>query len=380
MDPKLVLPWLLTAIAAPAFIIGWLVPIRESLALLPQMLVSYRTRPYKVRKYFWSAGCVIQGVSVILMGLLPLISQGTVAGLFLLGLLSLFSLARCLCSVIIKDVQGKTIDKQSRGGVSGLATSIAGICTIAVALGLMFNGLNNEWALTAILLGAGILWFAASVVYLRLREYPDASPTTEPKQPLSKQLFSPFKEQHLRQFILTRCLFLSTALAGPFYVVLANQSSAGQITVLGSLLLLAGLATLVSGNIWGRFSDYSSKTVLTLSGALCGTIAILVVMSLHFQWPIGQSPYWYGAAIFLLYVGHTGVRQGRTTYLIDMANGDNRSQWVAFSNTVIGIVLLLVGGIVAFIGKDSIQITLLILGTISIIAAVAASRLPEVSR
>ncbi|MCB1570526.1 MAG: hypothetical protein KDI72_05685, partial [Xanthomonadales bacterium] len=34
-DPKVVLPWLLGAVGAPAFLLGLLVPLRESLALLP---------------------------------------------------------------------------------------------------------------------------------------------------------------------------------------------------------------------------------------------------------------------------------------------------------------------------------------------------------
>lgn len=39
-DPKVVLPWLLGLIGAPVFLTGLLVPVRESLALLPQILVG----------------------------------------------------------------------------------------------------------------------------------------------------------------------------------------------------------------------------------------------------------------------------------------------------------------------------------------------------
>lgn len=39
-DTKVVLPWLLGAVGTPGFLIGLLVPIRESLALLPQILVG----------------------------------------------------------------------------------------------------------------------------------------------------------------------------------------------------------------------------------------------------------------------------------------------------------------------------------------------------
>ena len=36
IDPKLVLAWLLDAIGSPGFLVGMLVPVRESGALLPQ--------------------------------------------------------------------------------------------------------------------------------------------------------------------------------------------------------------------------------------------------------------------------------------------------------------------------------------------------------
>ena len=51
-DSKVVLPWLLGAMGAPAYFTGFLVPIRESLALLPQILAGAAIRHYPVRKGF----------------------------------------------------------------------------------------------------------------------------------------------------------------------------------------------------------------------------------------------------------------------------------------------------------------------------------------
>ena len=44
LDPKLVLPFLLQSVGAPSAAIGFLVPVREALALLPQILVAHRVR------------------------------------------------------------------------------------------------------------------------------------------------------------------------------------------------------------------------------------------------------------------------------------------------------------------------------------------------
>src|SRR5690606_40724346 len=50
VSPRLVLAWMLSALGAPAFFVGFLVPLRESLALLPQLLVAQFMRERAVRK------------------------------------------------------------------------------------------------------------------------------------------------------------------------------------------------------------------------------------------------------------------------------------------------------------------------------------------
>lgn len=69
-DPKLVLAWLLDAIGTPTWALGLLVPVRESLAMLPQLVISARIRRLPIRKTVYVLGCVIQGVAVIGFGLM----------------------------------------------------------------------------------------------------------------------------------------------------------------------------------------------------------------------------------------------------------------------------------------------------------------------
>ena len=46
---KIILPWLLTSVGAPAFFSGVLVPIRESGSLLPQLIIGGYIRRRRVR-------------------------------------------------------------------------------------------------------------------------------------------------------------------------------------------------------------------------------------------------------------------------------------------------------------------------------------------
>ena len=56
---RLVLPWLLGAAGAPAAFVGFLVPIREAGALLPQLLVAAYIRRLPKRKGVWIVGALL---------------------------------------------------------------------------------------------------------------------------------------------------------------------------------------------------------------------------------------------------------------------------------------------------------------------------------
>src|SRR5699024_6858092 len=77
---------------------------------------------------------------------------------------------------------------------------------------------------------------------------------------------------------------------------------------------------------------------------------------------------------------HTGVRVGRKTYVIDMAEGDQRTAYVAVSNTALGLVLLLFGGISSALATIQIFWALLCLAATGLVGVYAGARLPEVSK
>ena len=80
---------------------------------------------------------------------------------------------------------------------------------------------------------------------------------------------------------------------------------------------------------------------------------------------------------FLITLSHGAVRLGRKVYLVDMANTDNRAQYVAVSNTVIGIAMLF-GGVIGVIA-DVFNVQTVILSVIALVAGFYIRRLPDVS-
>ncbi|MGF1526525.1 MAG: hypothetical protein ACFCBW_07015 [Candidatus Competibacterales bacterium] len=67
-NPKTVLTWLMGVVQAPPGLVAWLVPIRESGALLPQLFFAQMVRRRPVRKGLWVLGSIVQGFAIVAMG------------------------------------------------------------------------------------------------------------------------------------------------------------------------------------------------------------------------------------------------------------------------------------------------------------------------
>jgi hypothetical protein len=92
-----------------------------------------------------------------------------------------------------------------------------------------------------------------------------------------------------------------------------------------------------------------------------------------------QAAVWYALVIFIFYLGHSAVRLGRKTYLIDMATPDNRAQLVAVSNTLIGALLLIIGALSSWLSVWGVLPVLCALAAMCAAGALLAVKLPPVT-
>lgn len=381
-DPKLVLAWLLGALGAPAAAIGLLVPVREALALLPQIFTAASIRSQPVRKVFWAAGSMVQGASVIAMAIAALYLDGAAAGWTIVGLLAIFAVARSVCSVSYKDVLGKTVSKQTRGTATGTASSVAAGLVLVFGILLSIGWIPiTVTGISASLAAAGLLWIAAGLLFTRLEEHPGATEGGENAFDRTIRQFSLLREDgQLRLFIVVRGLLIATALAPPFVLALGGQAQARGLSTLGWFVIAASLASLTSAYVWGRLSDRSSRHVLIAAAALAAAVLLTVGGIGIAASGVAEDPVFLAAGLFVLVVAHQGVRLGRSTHLVDMSDEDRRASYTALSNTAIGI-LLAVGGLFGlaadWLGYD---VVLLAMGTMCGLAAIVATRLEEVQR
>ncbi|MEX0592520.1 MAG: hypothetical protein WD358_03950 [Nitriliruptoraceae bacterium] len=385
VDAKTVLAWLVTHLGGPGIVLALLVPVRESGSLLPQSLMLPAVRSRRRRTWVWVAGAIGQAVSVAGMAMVAAFGSTAAAAWSILGLLASFAVARALSSIASKDVMGRTVPKGMRGRISGTATAASGLVALTLGVGLRFidvertPGTTMAWLLSA----AAAAWLLAALVYSAIHE-PVRSDEPSPSSPQRKDpgslgaLALLRTDRVFRRFVAARSLLLVSALSPPFVVAIAAHHGADGLADLGAFVVAAGVAAIIGGRLWGRAADQSSRSTMAWS-ALLASATIIVFLAL-LQIPSVRDVAWlYPATHFALSLIHTGSRLGRKTYLVDLAEGDDRTTRVAVSNTAIGIVLLIAGAVTGMTAAISNQAALGLLAALGCVGVVISLRLPEVS-
>lgn len=367
---KTVLPWLFSALGVPPFFTALLVPLREAGSMLPQAALTPWVTGHAHRTRLWVLGSLGQGLCGMVIVAAAALADAWVLGLVVVLALAALAVFRALCSLTGKDVQGRTIPKGDRGAVTGRAAELGGAVTLAVGAVLWWMGeLSRGEAVGLLAIGAAT-WFIAAVVFRGIAEPPEtASEGGIGKRDWWQETWGLFTgDRAFREFVTVRSLLLVTALSTSFIVMLAGNT----LTGLAGFVLASGLSGLIGGRLSGVWSDRSSRLVMSW-GALCATLIIAVLVA--WTWPAWV----YAVGFFAVNLAHTAIRVARKTYVVDMAGDDKRTLYVGAANTMMGVILLGVGGISAVIALAGPRVALVFLAAIGLLGAWRARKLPEVS-
>lgn len=374
IDPKLVLSWLLGVLGAPGSFVALLVPLREAGALLPQVLLAPWLEQRKQRRWMWVAGSAGQGLMAAGIAISAIFLQGWAAGLAICVLLATLALFRAACSVSYKDVLGKTVGQTKRGAVTGFAGSASSIAVLVFA-GLMLSGLiQTKTAVIAAIALAACLWIAAAFIFSTLDE-DDSTPQQDTGLHRFRDVIR--QDANLRRFILVRGLLTATALAPPFLAVMTTQGDDNNLRTLGALLVASSAAGVVSSYAWGWLADRSSRLMLLVAGLL-GALAMAAGVAVNLAgW--AQTTAIIPGVLFVLMVAYHGVRQARSTYLVDISPEDRRTVNSAVANLAIGIILLLAGAFGGALGWVGPNAALIGFAAMSALGGLAALSLRDVT-
>jgi len=335
VSAKTTLPALLIFLGAPTWMISWLVPIRESGALLPQAIIGVYLRRQSARHAVWRIGMGVQIAAICATLAAALILEGVAAGAFILGALIVLSLGRSACSLTVKDIEADVAQKGERGRLVGIASTVSGLITLCAAVPLVyFQQQLAGYTVYGLLAASAVAFGMTMLCILPIKTYID---TVGSK---TGSLFDWHFDSTVYRFIFVRGLFVHSALVAPYFMLENAQHAQSLLPI---YLAAQALASLTSSFIWGKLADTSARLTLQIAGAiaLLACVGLLVMESTNL---------WLSAGLFfMLSVAHSGVRTGRKTYSLDVKKGHQRTELVSFSNTAIGLILLAFGGIYAIV-------------------------------
>ncbi len=342
--------------------------------------MSGQIRRFPVRKWLWISGGTTQALALFIIAAAAAAFSSLLAGLVIIGALALFSVARGVCSVTFQDLMGKTIPKGSRGRLLSTRTAAGG--TLALIAGLIVKSYIQEGydvgPYIVLIVCAAVLWVLASIFFIGIEEEPETSEKgrtfiREIREGLNAVRTVPW----FRQFLLTRCFLLSLELAVPFFALHAREIIPDASGALGIYMISLALASVLSSPFWGKSADISSRKVMIRAAGI-GSVAGLFALSmggLPYAW---RSPLLYGPVFVLIGLAREGAVLGRKTYIVDGTPRGELPLYVAFSNTVMGIVFLAgaLFGIAAPV--FGINAVIIILVALSLAGMITAGNMPEV--
>lgn len=380
LSGKTVLPWLFSAAGVPGFFTGLLVPLRESGSMLPQAALTPWVVSHPARKRLWVLGSMGQGVCAAIIAAAAVLVSGPLLGLIVCLALAVLAVLRALCSLTGKDVQGRTISKGRRGVVTGRATQLGGAVTLITGGVLAVLGELPRWGLALLLAIGAATWFLAAAVFRSIEEpVPENSGQKGINRSWWKDTWQLYtQDARFRAFVNVRALLLVSALSTSFIVVLSQNIGSHALSGLGGFVLASGLASLVGGQVSGVLSDKSSRLVMSWAAGAAAIILLAIVACAAWA-PTAVSMWALPLGFFLVNLAHAAIRVARKTYVVDMAGEDKRTRYVGAANTMMGVILLVVGGISAVIALAGPSAAILFLACIGLIGAWRARALPEVS-
>ncbi len=351
ISPNLTLAWIMDYLGASSALVGALVPVKDAGSLLPQLIVSGKIRSYPIRKFFWVAAAVIQAVCWLLASLLIFLYSGNFISWILLGLLAMFSLASGVGSISFKDVIAKTIPKDTRGQMLSYRSTFGGLLGLIAGVLLVFviKSDADRTIYASLFLLASVLWFLAAFLFYLINEEEGA--TKGGRNPImeSKAGVQLIKEdKNFRNFLITRALLMAIPLLTPFYVLIVKSTIDTSWSFLGYLIIVSGLAQVISSPFWGKLADKSVTLLMRISSFIAiGAAAYALIFYTFID--LGLGFYAFMPVFFVNGIAYSGARLSRKTYLVNFAPDDDRPTYVSVANTVIGLFTLVAAtfGIIA---------------------------------
>ena len=352
IDSQTVAAWFLTQLGVPNFFVGLVPSIRMGSSFLLQIFVSgvLQRRQYKLP--FYRTMVVVRSFALLAIALsmfwLPVSSPWLVVLFFVL--LTAYSMGAGLTGLAFMDIVAKVIPPTRRGAFFAQRAFWGGLLALAAGpiVGLLLaetGGIRFPTNVGWLFVGSGVTLVIAAGLWLMVKEppseiVPEAVPWIEQFR-RGAQLLR--ENVPYRIYLLAQTCTILADSAAAFYIVYAKDALGISAEMVGVYLTARTAASIVSPLLWGRISDRAgNRRLLQITNALglCRPLIVLGIGLLISQMP-SATPWlvWAYALVFAAsgtYVAAAGI--ARTGYLLDVAPPAQRSLYMGFSNTLLGVV------------------------------------------
>jgi len=376
LDPTLVLVGFVSHLTQNPILLGLVLPIRDGSWALPQLWVSgfLQNRPLKIRVYQRMSTLRIAAwfMLALSMGLIRNPSWMLIA--FFVSF-SIASLASGIGGLPFLEVVSKTIPPQRRGEMFAWRLGAGGLFGIGgsfIVRWLLSESSPFSYPNNYSSLAFGYFLFASISLLLfnQIREEPDEH--TIPRRKIGQQFHIAVdvlrSNSNYRRLVTTQALMIISTMAIPFYAIYAAQEFQANPQWVGTYLGVLMVSNLLSNIIFGRISkNVDNQRVMQLAAtAGAGMILVMLLLailgkSLHVT-PI-IAAIWLIPAFFLSGVRGTGFGIASSSLLLNLADPEERSLMIGFTQFLMGIIILTTsasGFLIKFLGfMPLIVITLL---------------------
>ncbi len=362
MDPEMVFTWFLAQLGASNFLIGLVLPIRQTGWFIPQIFASgYVQRQPRKLPFYKTVGvfrsCVLLCLALSTL-LVPVESPWLLAIFF--ACLIAYSLGSGLAGLVFMAMLQRVIPPRRRGAFFAQRMFWGGLLALGAssAVGVLLDqpdGLHFPLNF-ALMFGISFMAFVLTVATWALIKEPpeDVSPERVHWRVQVKRGVQILRENApYRTFVMARICLMLAQLAMPFYIVYAKDVLNVPARMAGVYLTARTASSIVSNLLWGRISDRQGNRCLIRITNCVGLAIPLLALSVGALGSLVPSLLPWLAYIFtLIFVASGSYGMGSAianmNYLLDIAPPQQRALYVGFSNTLFGLAVLVssLGGII----------------------------------
>ena len=297
---KLVLPFLYTAVGAPVFFAGLLVPIATVAKLAIQIVAAPMINAARSNKRFVAAGGGgdrdgdglrqpdrQHGAGRLAGAGLPVRRpgrSGRAAGVY---------------SLAFNDMLGRVLPRSHRSRLLFTQSGLAGIFAVVVALGsqiILPPGTSLAAHQELLWLGIVLIAISAAAIFAVREPEKARSAAEKPAAASGKGRIAElgagfriaFALPWFKHFVVARSLFLSIELAMPFYSIHAATFHGGNASGLSTFVIASSAGLVIGGFAWPRIGEASIRLVLALAAVVTGLGGVLA-LAIELQ-PALQTP------------------------------------------------------------------------------------------